>query len=137
MVSSIQRLSFDEYCLFLFQLTSQNILGLTPYIYNVALLVGSKAQSVVCLIPGVWLHILGSQILIPGDPARIIRGDRSWNRFYGHSPLFCLFKKGSCQLMVKVCVQVLVNRLKPSLSRKSLSWLIDWLNMILTVLTAP
>ena len=42
----------------------------------------------------------------PG-PAPYFRGDWSWNDFYGHSPPSAdSFKKGCCQLQVKVCARI-------------------------------
>ena len=40
----------------------------------------------------------------PG-PVPYFCGDWSWNNFYGHSPPFRCFKKGCCQLQVKVCTR--------------------------------
>ena len=39
------------------------------------------------------------------DPVLVpyFHGDWSWNIFYSHSPPFCWFKKGCCQLQGKVC----------------------------------
>ena len=43
----------------------------------------------------------------PG-PAPYFNGDWSCNNFYGHSPPFCWFKKGCCQLCTKKLVKRLV-----------------------------
>ena len=51
---------------------------------------------------------------------------------------FHSFKKGSCQLLAKVSIHVLVNHLGDlSLLRKTLSRLTDLLDITLTVLTGP
>ena len=53
---------------------------------------------------------------------------------WSFSPL-SYFNKGSWQLLVKVCAQVLVDHKGLNLPRKSVGRLIDWLDIALTTLT--